>query len=218
MANFCQYCGKPLQDGESCSCPQAQAEAAQQEGYQQPPQPAAPNPVVLAFRKLLPYLKSYVKAPMSTAQDLMAQKDVTFAGVLLGVQADAAGLLLFGILQGLCNTINALSGLGKVTFGASIPMSLIFGILAGIAAMLAWMMLTVPVLQSLVSDPSKGRFWICVIVGVLASLLIGAWASFTLGGNAVGHMTVTGYGETHSFNEIGNSIGDLMEELLDELF
>ena len=37
MANFCKYCGKALQDGEICTCPQAQAEAAQQ--YQgQPPQ------------------------------------------------------------------------------------------------------------------------------------------------------------------------------------
>ena len=45
MAAFCKYCGKPLQDGEICTCPQAQAEAAQQyqgqqppQGYQQPPQ------------------------------------------------------------------------------------------------------------------------------------------------------------------------------------
>ena len=40
MANFCKYCGKALQDGEVCTCPQAQAEAAQQyQGQpQQPPQ------------------------------------------------------------------------------------------------------------------------------------------------------------------------------------
>lgn len=38
MANFCKYCGKALQDGEVCSCPQAQAEAAQQYQGQQPPQ------------------------------------------------------------------------------------------------------------------------------------------------------------------------------------
>ena len=52
MANFCKYCGKALQDGEICTCPQAQAEAAaahsqgqpfyqqpqyQQPQYQQPP-------------------------------------------------------------------------------------------------------------------------------------------------------------------------------------
>ena len=37
MANFCKYCGKVLQDGEICSCPQAQAEAAAQAQGQQPP-------------------------------------------------------------------------------------------------------------------------------------------------------------------------------------
>ena len=51
MASFCKYCGKALQDGEICTCPQAQAEvaAAQAQGqtppppgyYQQPQQPYA---------------------------------------------------------------------------------------------------------------------------------------------------------------------------------
>ena len=44
MANFCRYCGKPLQDGEICTCPQAQAEAAQQYQGQQPPQGYQPPP------------------------------------------------------------------------------------------------------------------------------------------------------------------------------
>ena len=47
MANFCKYCGKALQDGEICSCPQAQAEAAApgQPQYKppQPPQPPQPQ-------------------------------------------------------------------------------------------------------------------------------------------------------------------------------
>ena len=44
MANFCKYCGKALQDGEICTCPQAQAEVAAAQGqtppgyYQQPQQ------------------------------------------------------------------------------------------------------------------------------------------------------------------------------------
>ena len=41
MANFCKYCGKVLQDGEICSCPQAQAEAAG--SYAQGPQQPPPN-------------------------------------------------------------------------------------------------------------------------------------------------------------------------------
>ena len=326
MASFCKYCGKALQDGEICSCPQAQAEAAQQyqsqqpqqppqggyqqppqgyqqppQGYQQPPQggyqqppqgyqppqggyqqptpggypqqPAAPNPFVIALQKILPYLKSYVKAPVSTAQSLIAQRDMVFAGVLLGIQAIASGLFLFGILQGLCNTINMVSGIGGVSFGASFFMSLIFGILAGAgailvyvvllfamakivgsgctfvdamvasaahvpfvcvllllsflllllfmplglilysASMVAWMMLTIPALQSLVSDSTKGKFWICLIVGLLLIQIIGAWVAFSLGSNAFGHMTVSAGGETHTFNELGRNIGDLLDRL-----
>lgn len=322
MANFCRYCGKALQDGEICSCPQAQAEAAQQyqsqppqgyqqppqgyqqppQGYQQPPQgyqppqppqgyqpplqgyppppqgyqpqppqqPAAPNPFVIALQKVLPYLKAYLKAPVSTAQSLMAQKDLTFAGVLLCIQAIVSGLFLFGVLQSLCNVINMMSG---ISFGASFFMSLIFGILAGAGAMLvyvvilfamakivgsgctfvdaviasaahvpfvcvlllasflllllfmplglllysasmvAWMVLTIPALQSLVSDPNKGKFWICLIVGLLVIQLVGAWVAFSLGSNAVGHMTISAGGETHSFNELGRGIGDLLDRL-----
>lgn len=212
MANFCKYCGKALQDGEICSCPQAQAEAAQQyqgqqpqqppqgyqlpqgyqqppqdyqqppqgyqpqqppqgyqqppqgyqpqqppqgyqqppqgyqpqqppQGYQQPPQgyqpqqPAAPNPFVTALQKILPYLKSYVSSPVIAAQDFIDQKDLIFAGILIGIQAIVSGLALFGILQGLCNAVNGVAGILGAKMGASIPMSLIFGILAGVLAM-----------------------------------------------------------------------------------
>ena len=46
MASFCKYCGKALQDGEICTCPQAQAEAAQQyqNQSQQPPPGGYPPP------------------------------------------------------------------------------------------------------------------------------------------------------------------------------
>ena len=335
MANFCKYCGKALQDGEICSCPQAQAEAAQQyqdqqssqgyqqppQGYQQPPQdyqqgyqpqqppqgyqqgyqpqqppqgyqqgyqpqqvpqggyqqgyqqpqrPAGPNPFVIALQKILPYLQSYVKSPVNAARDLVAQKDLIFAGVLLGIQAIASGLALFGILQGLCNTINSVTSLfGSVKMGAPILWSLIFGILASVAAMaifivimfaavkicgsgctfvdimiaaaahtpfvsvlllasfllfllflplgaavflaamLAWMVLAVPTVQVFAPNSDQGKFWICVIVGVVLALLIGTWAATSLGGNAVGYMTVDG----KTFNELGRDIGDLLDNL-----
>ena len=51
MANFCKYCGRVLQDGEICSCPQAQAEAAAahaqsqgSSGYYPPQQPPQQPP------------------------------------------------------------------------------------------------------------------------------------------------------------------------------
>ncbi len=43
MAKFCPYCGKPLADGEICTCPQAQAEAAQNTQGQQPNQNFQPQ-------------------------------------------------------------------------------------------------------------------------------------------------------------------------------
>lgn len=45
MAKFCKHCGAQLADGQICSCPQAQAEAAQQPPQQQPPQQSQQPPV-----------------------------------------------------------------------------------------------------------------------------------------------------------------------------
>ena len=204
MASFCKYCGKALQDGEICSCPQAQAEAAQQYqgqppqggyqqppqggyqqppqggyqqppqggyqqppqggyqqppqggyqqppqgGYQQPPQggypqppqqPAAPNPFVIALKKLLPYLQSYIKSPAAAAQEALGQNDMIFAGILMGIQAIAAALVAFSFLNAVCGSLvsmisGGLGGIGvSVSIGPSFLMSLVFGILAGAAA------------------------------------------------------------------------------------
>ena len=355
MASYCKYCGKALQDGEVCSCPQAQAEAAQQyqgyqpppqgyqqppqgyqqppqgyqqppqgyqqppQGYQQPPQgyqppsqgyqppfqsyqqpfqgyqqpfqgypqpqpPTAPNPFVTALQKLLPYLQSYIRTPVSAAQEMVAQRDMVFAGVLLGIQAIAAGLLLFGILQTVCGAISGLVVIGVlmgngVSVSANFFICLIFGVLADAAAIaiyvvivfalckimglnctiqnvataaaahtpfitilllvsfilcllalrlglvvfavtvLSWIVLTVPVLQTFAANPNQGKFWICTIVGVLAALLIGGWASTNLGAMAVGHITVKSGSESMTLNEMGRQLGSLdMGDILEELF
>ena len=326
MATFCKYCGRTLQDGEICTCPQAQAEAAQQyqgyqqppqgyqqpyqqppqgyqqppqgyqQGYQQPPQgyqqPAGANPVVAALQKILPYLKSYVSAPMSTAQGLMAQRDMTFAAVLLGIQVIVGGLLLFSFVGSYLNNLGGILGgalvfammpfLGgdltddftksmnrsfsmfgdEVKFSASIPMSLIFGILAAaaaiavfvvvifavskivgsscsiqdvviasaahsplvtilllasflfflffmplgmfflLAAVLVCMVLAIPTLQALAPNAAQGKFWISTFVGILAALLIGGWAAYTIGSMAVGHATCRVDKETYTVDEL----------------
>ena len=338
MATFCKYCGKALQDGEICSCPQAQAEAAQmyqsqqpqqppqgypqqppqgypqppqqgypQQGYPQPPQqPAAPNPVVVALQKLLPYLKSYVSAPISAAQNLMAQKDITFAAVLLGIQVIVGGLLLFSFVGAFLNnlgialfapmivTFKLLSGgavlsqisdlaeelmdsmdlddLG-VEFSASIPMSIIFGILAAAVAIavfvlvafavgkiagsncsvqdavvaaaahsplvtvllllsflfflffmplgviflalaiLTWVVLAIPTLQALAPNASQNKFWVCAIVGVLATLLIGGFAAHTFADMAVGHATCEIDDDEKTINEMREDVEDALDEI-----
>lgn len=65
MANFCKYCGKALQDGEVCTCPQAQAEAAQtyQGQPQQPPQGGYPPPPQGGYPPQQPPQGSYPPPP-----------------------------------------------------------------------------------------------------------------------------------------------------------
>lgn len=130
MATTCKYCGKLLQDGEICSCPQAQAEAAQQyqsqqpqqppQGYQPPPQgyqppyqppqrPAGPNPVGGAFQKLLPYITSYFKTPVTAAQNLVAHKDIVFAAVLLCIQVIVGGLMTFSFVGSYLKNLRSFS-------------------------------------------------------------------------------------------------------------
>ena len=114
-------------------------------GFQQPPQqPAGPNPFVLALQKLLPYIQSYVRAPVSAAQELLGQNDMIFAGILLGIQVIVAALGLLSLLGSVCGALGefiaGMMGLGSLgavasfSIGPSIPMTLIFGILAGAAA------------------------------------------------------------------------------------
>ena len=319
MANYCQYCGKILQDGEICSCPQAQAEAARMyqgqqppQGYQQPPQgyqrPAGPNSAGAAFQKLLPYIKSYIKAPVSTAQNLIAQKDIVFAAVMLCIQAIAGGLLLFSFVGAYLKNLGAslfapllvsfklLSG-GKVysqvtdladdlmeyldfdvKFSASFPMSLLFGILATVIAvavfvliafavckiagsncsirdvviasaahtpivtalmllsflfflffmplgviflvlaMMAWMILAIPTLLALAPTAAQDKFWICAIVGILATLLIGGWAAHSLGSAAVGCATCKIDRKKQTINEMREDVEDALDEIdIDDL-
>ena len=315
MAAFCKYCGKSLQDGEICSCPQAQAEAAQmyqsQQQPQQPPQgdyqqpqqpfpsypqppqqPAGPNPVVAALQKILPYLKSYVSAPISAAQDLVARKDMVFAAVLLCIQIIAGGLLPISLVSAYLNGFGTVYGgasaiviqpfLGgditkditksteksfsmfgdEVKFSASIPMSLVFGILAAAVAIaifvviafavskiagsnctiqdaviasaahsplvtvllllsflfcffsltlglilllvsvLAWMVLAIPTFQALAPNAPQNKFWISAFAGILAALMIGGWAAYTIGSMSVDHATCEMNDKTYTVEKL----------------
>ena len=150
MATLCRYCGRVLQDGEICTCPQAQAEAARQyqgyqqspqgyqqppqgyqqspQGYQQPPQgypqgyqqPAAPSSLSLGMSRLMPFLKSYTKAPVSAVQSLVRSRDTIVACVLLFVQVIICGLLLFSGLDSMVESVKGSdrSDLGTIAVGA----------------------------------------------------------------------------------------------------
>ena len=113
MAKFCKYCGTQLEDGQVCSCAQAQAELAA-------PAPEAAAPVATAapaaapagngfVKKLTDTLKAYWKAPKAAAAEVAEDKQgMAVAGVFAGVNFLAVffflwriiGLMLNGITEG----------------------------------------------------------------------------------------------------------------------
>lgn len=115
MANFCKFCGTKLEEGQACSCPQAQAELAAPAAA---PAPEAAAPVATAapaapagdsfVKKLLDTLKAYWKAPKETAAAVAEDaKGMTTAGIFAGVNFLAVffflwriiGLVLTGIMD-----------------------------------------------------------------------------------------------------------------------
>jgi hypothetical protein len=172
-----------LEEGQVCTCSQAQADAAQaqstaqpqsapqpeaapqgggqqapQSGYQQAPQAAAaPSPVGMAFKNLIPFCKSYLRSPTGAARAAIDQKDLILAIILLAIQAIAAGLAIFALLTKVCILVKSVlvqamtlgglwSGSSSSLFGgysgpsisASFPLCLVFGILAAAIAIVVF--------------------------------------------------------------------------------
>ena len=107
MAKFCKYCGTQLEDGQVCSCPQAQAELAAPAAA---PAPEAAAPVATAapaaapagngfVKKLLDTLKAYWKAPKEAAAAVAEDKQgMAVAGVFAGVNFLAIFFFLWRII------------------------------------------------------------------------------------------------------------------------
>ena len=127
MANFCKYCGTPLQEGYICGCPQAQADyqaqqqaayQAQQPAYQAPaaPQyaaapvaaPAAPAAGNDLVKSLKDTLLGYWKSPKAAAYAAAGDKNgFATAGIFAGVNFLAVFFFLWRIIGML------LSGIAK---------------------------------------------------------------------------------------------------------
>ena len=85
------------------------------------------------------------------------------------------------------------------------------GVLFLTLAMLAWMVLAVPTFQALAPNASQGRFWACAIAGVLAALLIGGWAAYTLGSMPVEHAAYRIDGKTYTVKDLRNQLSTLVK-------
>lgn len=111
MAKFCKHCGTKLEEGQVCSCPQAQAEvaapaAAPAPEASAPVATAAPAAAPSAGKELLNKVKevflSYLKAPKATAAKVAEDaKGLPLAGIFAGINAVAIFLYLWKMLGGI---------------------------------------------------------------------------------------------------------------------
>ena len=138
MAKFCIYCGKPLEEGATCDCPQAQAAAAapqqqanptpQAQPYQQPYN-AAPNPAVQAIGSGLKSLLTIVNKPVETMQAFVKASNFIVALILMGAQAIIAALFSLVAASGMGGMVE-LPKMFFMTFGFSILlMAVLYGAL-----------------------------------------------------------------------------------------
>ena len=114
MAKYCKHCGTPLEEGQVCSCPKAQAELAAPAAA---PAPEAAAPVATAapaaapagngfVKKLLDTLKGYWKAPKEAAAAVAEDKQgMAVAGVFAGVNFLAVFFFLWRIIGMLLSAI-----------------------------------------------------------------------------------------------------------------
>ncbi len=121
MAKFCPYCGKPLEEGEICSCPQAQAEAARQAQGQQPTPPnyyQQQNQYQQQYTQ--PAYDPYDHTAEFDAQDISDNKVFAMLVYLMGIIGIIIALLasqssryaMFHVRQGLKLTVvNTLLGI-----------------------------------------------------------------------------------------------------------
>lgn len=125
MAKFCKFCGSPLEEGQVCSCQEAQAEAAAQAA---PVATATEEPS--AGKVLLESLKSavlgYWKSPKNAAAAVVADKNnMALAGIFAGVNALAVFFYIWkflGQIEALVSSVlGALSSLVATKLEISYP-------------------------------------------------------------------------------------------------
>ena len=109
MANFCRFCGSPLEEGQVCACQanQAAPEAAPVATAAPAAAPAAPG----LGNKLVETLKNLWKAPKATAAAVAEDKQgMTVAGIFAGVNVLAVFFFLWRIIGMMLTAIADMGG------------------------------------------------------------------------------------------------------------
>lgn len=145
MSNFCAFCGKPLPENGICDC-QAQPQYTAQPQYQPQPQytaqpqyqpqpypqypeqpypqayqqPAQPSAVAIGFRKLGPFLKGFLTAPVDALKGAVQERDLALAMIITA---------FFSILS----SCAWMTGIVGVHSGASAVLPFVFGLMFPLA-------------------------------------------------------------------------------------
>lgn len=86
MAKFCTYCGKKLEEGEICDCPQSQQARETATQPQPEQQSAAPKAPSVFGTELKNTLLSYITTPRKSVKGLLECKNsLGIAGIFVGV-------------------------------------------------------------------------------------------------------------------------------------
>ena len=117
---YCQFCGTKLEDGQQCTCQEAQEAAKQEAAAQEAAGQKSQNQkdevqqkMADAQRKakdaavgLWSYLKAYFASPAQAVQENAAQKGITVSLLLTVIRVLSMGLAVFGVLNNLCNSFS----------------------------------------------------------------------------------------------------------------
>ena len=113
MANFCRFCGSPLEEGQVCACQanQAAPEAAPAAAPVATAAPAAAPAAGGLGKKLMDTLKAYWAAPKATAAAVAEDpKGMTIAGIFAGVNVLAVFFFLWRIIGMMMTAIADMGG------------------------------------------------------------------------------------------------------------
>lgn len=142
MAKFCKYCGKPLQEGEVCTCRlSAAAQATQQPGsqsaaadganvppsapiYQSTPNNAAPSVLTIFFQNVWACFKTFFADSEQVLSLSASRKDVGtglfFAGVYTLLLSFAYMGIVGGIMRGIVGAFSSSLGSSSLN-GLMVP-------------------------------------------------------------------------------------------------
>ena len=113
MANFCRFCGSPLEEGQVCACQanQAAPEAAPAAAPVATAAPAAAPAAGGLGKKLMDTMKAYWAAPKATAAAVAEDpKGMTIAGIFAGVNVQAVFFFLWRIIGMMMTAIADMGG------------------------------------------------------------------------------------------------------------